>query len=451
MKAEEIWQAALGELQLQMTRATFATWVKDTSVISYEDGTFIIGVHSDFAKDWLENRLLNTIKRTLIRIVGHAVEVKFVLKSPPRPEQRSSGLKEEEMLYPLSSCSANNSGKSSHMLNPRYTFESFIVGSSNRLAQAASLAVAERPAEAYNPLFIYGGVGLGKTHLLHASGHVSQRRGWRVLYVSSERFTNDLINSIRTHTMGDFREKYRAVDVLLIDDIHFIAGKNSTQEEFFHTFNTLHAANKQIIISSDRPPRAIPTLEERLRSRFEWGLIADIQPPDLEMRLAILRFKAEKQPTPVSDEVINFIARRIQNNIRELEGALNRVIAYARVMHCPLDVETCAKALQDFLNPSHPLTPEDILKTVAAYYGLEIADLTGPRRSRKVVGPRQMAMYLLREETKASLPQIGEMLGGRDYTTVLYGYEKVATRIEADDSLRREMLAIKEILYDKKR
>lgn len=447
MKAEEIWQAALGELQLQMTRATFATWVKDTSVISYEDGTFIIGVHSSFAKDWLENRLMGTIKRTLVRIVGHAVEVKFVLNAP-QPQEPAE---EEKMLYPLSNFSNDGAGKSSHMLNPKYTFDTFIVGSSNRLAHAASLAVAEKPAEAYNPLFIYGGVGLGKTHLLHASGHLSQRKALRVLYVSSERFTNDLINSIRNNTMENFREKYRDVDILLIDDIQFIAGKDSTQEEFFHTFNTLHSANKQIIISSDRPPRAIPTLEERLRSRFECGLIADIKPPDLETRIAILRFKAERQPIPVPEEVINFIAQRVQSNIRELEGALNRVIAHSRLVCCSLNLETASKALEDLLALPHSLTPKDVVKIVADYYSLDVGDLTGPRRSKKLARSRQMAMYLLRKETNTSLPQIGKLLGDRDHTTILYGCEKMASQIETDDSLRREMLEIREIMYRKAR
>ena len=332
MQAAQVWQAALGELQLQMTKPTFDTWLKNTSLISYEDGTFVIGVHNAYAKDWLENRLLSIIKRTLVGIVGRSVEVKFVVWPRERAaNKRSAGTQE---LGPLLSGDKELTltpprAKSPAMLNPKYTFETFVVGPSNRLAHAASLAVAENPADAYNPLFIYGGVGLGKTHLLQAIGHVCQRKALRVLYVSSEEFTNDLINSIRNHTTEHFRDKYRTIDILLVDDIQFIAGKESTQEEFFHTFNTLHAANKQIVISSDRPPKAILTLEERLRSRFEGGLIADIQPPDLETRIAILRFKAEAQPLSVPDEVIDLIAHRVLSNVRELEGALNRVVAYA--------------------------------------------------------------------------------------------------------------------------
>ncbi len=443
MNAEQIWQAALGELQLQMTKATFDTWVKDTRVISYEDGTFIIGAHTAYAKDWLENRLMVTVKRTLIGLTGRSVEVKFMVWNPGHPA-------DDDLPLLQSSPSPPPTATKPAMLNPKYTFENFIVGGSNRLAQAACLAVAERPTEAYNPLFIYGGVGLGKTHLLHASGHIPLHKGLQVLYVSSEKFTNDLINSIRTRTTKAFREKYRNIDVLLIDDIQFIAGKESTQEEFFHTFNTLHSANKQLVISSDRPPKAILTLEERLRSRFEWGLIADIQPPDLETRTAILRFKAGNQPFPIPDEVLDFIAHRVQSNIRELEGALNRVIAYARLMRQPPTLELATNALQGLMLHQRALAPAEILEAVARFYNLEPSDLTGRRRKKEIVTPRQMAMYLIRQETQASLPQIGQALGGRDHTTVLHGCGKIASQIETDEQLRREMLAIKETLYNDK-
>ncbi len=445
MKADQIWQAALGELQLQMPKATFDTWVRDTYVVSYEDGTFIIGVGNAFAKDWLENRLLTTVKRTLVGIVGRSVEVRFTVW-PKEPPDNSEALPLWQTAVPLPDEPAATSPPT--MLNPRYTFDTFVVGPNNRLAHAASLAVAERPAEAYNPLFLYGGVGLGKTHLLHAIGYTSQRRCSGVLYVSSETFTNELINSIRNHTTDEFRERYRNIDVLLIDDIQFIAGKESTQEEFFHTFNTLHAANKQIVISSDRAPKAILTLEERLRSRFEWGLIADIQPPDLETRIAILRFKAEQQAVPVPEEVIDLIARRIQSNIRELEGALNRVIAHASLMRCPLTVEVAVQALQDFGPAPGSLSVDRILEAVAQFYNLETEDLLSPRRSKDIATARQMVMYLAREETGASLPQIGRALGGRDHTTVLYGYEKIRAQMEEDSQLRRQMLAIRELLYN---
>jgi len=445
MKPKQVWQAALGELQLQMTKATFDTWVKNTSVIAYEDGTFIIGVGNAYAKDWLENRLMTIIKRTVTGIVGHAVELKFVVWNPKH---------ELEKELPLAQAAAGRERHSqapeaatASMLNPRYTFDNFVVGSNNRLAHAAALAVAENPAGAYNPLFLYGGVGLGKTHLLQAIGNFCLRHPRRVLYVSSETFTNDLINSIRTQTTEEFREKYRKVDVLLIDDIQFIAGKESTQEEFFHTFNTLYAVNKQIVISSDRPPRAITTLEERLRSRFEGGLIADLQPPDLETRTAILRAKAAAQLMPVPDEVLDLIARQVQSNIRELEGALNRVLAYAELMNVFPTLEVAQTALEGVLSRPSPVTTEEILETVASFYGLPTELLTGRGRSKEIVLPRQLVMYLAREETKASLPEIGRMLGGRDHTTVLHGYEKISTLVEEDESLRRQIIAIKERLH----
>lgn len=451
-----------------MTRATYDTWLKGTLAVSYEDGLLIVGTENPYAKEWLENRLLGTIKRTLASILGHTVEVRFIAKAH---QTHSSPLLLEEPSLP-------SPPLSSLSLNPRYTFETFIVGNSNRLAHAAAYAVAHKPAEAYNPLFLYGGVGLGKTHLLHAVGHVPLTKNLRILYVSSETFTNDLINSIRNQTTEEFRLKYRHIDLLLVDDIQFIAGKESTQEEFFHTFNTLHAANKQIVISSDRPPKAIPTLEERLRSRFEWGLIADIQPPDLETRTAILRFKAESLPwhpgpwpksyqdgltstpglsraktggagpghfCPIPTEVIDFLAHKIQSNIRELEGALTRVMAYASMMACPLTVEVAMAALQN-ITPFHAPSLQEIVTAVAHFYGLSVEDLKSPRRTKAVAFPRQVAMYLAREETGASLLEIGRALGGRDHSTILYGYEKISSLSE-EDSLRRELLSIREMLY----
>ena len=449
MNAEQIWQAALGELQLQITRATFDTWVKDTRAISYEDGTFLVAVRNGYTKDWLENRLLSTIKRTLVGIVGRSVEVRFIVWNPEAEQEEPVALLRPPDSSPPSPPRQRQKQKkeATSQFNPRYTFETFVVGNSNRLAHAASLAVVERPATAYNPLFLYGGVGLGKTHLLHAIGWAAQQRGLRALYVSSESFTNDLINSIRTQNTEQFREKYRSTDVLLVDDIQFIAGKESTQEEFFHTFNTLHGAGKQIVISSDRPPKAILTLEERLRSRFEWGLIADIQPPDLETRIAILRFKAERQPIPVPDAVLDLIAHQVHSNIRELEGALNAVLARAQLMRQPLTVELAQQALRDLLPRTEHRTPEEIIATVAKFYGLKVEDLTGKKRHRSVVRPRQIAMFLAREETNASLPQIGRALGGRDHTTILHGYEKIADLLERDEALRRELLSIKERLY----
>ena len=322
-----------------------------------------------------------------------------------------------------------------------------MVGPSNRLAHAASLAVAEKPAQAYNPLFLYGGVGLGKTHLLHAIGNQCHRHGLQVLYVSSEEFTNDLINAIRTHTTQAFREKYRSIDVLLVDDIQFIAGKESTQEEFFHTFNTLHGQNKQIVISSDRPPKALVTLEERLCSRFEWGLTADIQPPDFETRLAILRSKAERIGRQVPDELMGLIARRVQSNIRELEGSLTRVAAFADLSGLPLTPQLVETALADLLPRRSEVQPDEIVRRVADAFGVSVESLLGRDRSRQIALPRQIAMYLMREEANISLPQIGEALGGRDHTTVMYGCDKVTEMLEQDDRLRRQVIEIKERLY----
>jgi chromosomal replication initiator protein len=309
------------------------------------------------------------------------------------------------------------------------------------------MAVAESPARAYNPLFLYGGVGLGKTHLLHAIGNACQPANLNVLYVSSEEFTNDLINAIRTHTTPAFREKYRQIDVLLIDDIQFIAGKESTQEEFFHTFNTLHGQNKQIVISSDRSPKALVTLEERLRSRFEWGLTADIQPPDVETRLAILRAKAERAGRQVPADILEMIARQVQSNIRELEGALNRVLAYSDLTGVPLTLELAHNALTDFLPQGMDLQPDDVLAEVSKTFGVSNDRLLGRERTREVALPRQIAMYLMREEGGVSLPQIGEIVGGRDHTTVIYACDKVNNLMETDEHLRRQILQIRERLY----
>ena len=450
MNAEQAWQTALGELQLQLSKATFDTWVKSTYVISCEDGTFLIGVHTGYAKDWLENRLLTTIKRTLVGIVGHSVDVKFVVR--PRSNQRA--IREPALLTTDEAPSTHSQVRHpapptpNTGLNPKYTFETFVVGNSNRLAHAAALAVADNPGKAYNPFFIYGGVGLGKTHLLQAIGNAALAHTHNVLYVSSETFTNELINSIRRQSTEEFRAKYRNnIDVLLIDDIQFIGGKESTQEELFHTFNTLYDAAKQIVMSSDRPPRAIMTLEERLRSRFECGLIADVQPPELETRIAILRCKAELQPLEVPEEVIEFIAGKIQSNIRELEGGLNRVLALARLFSAELTIEMAASALEDLLAHSDSLTVEQILDGVCQYYDLETPILKSRQRTQAVALARQVAMYLLKEELHYSLSQIGEVLGGRDHTTVLYGCDKIAAGIEENDQLRRDVLAIKEQLY----
>jgi chromosomal replication initiator protein len=442
MNAERTWQAALGQLQMEMPRATYDTWVRDAELISYEDGTFIIGVGNAYARDWLADRLLSTVKRVLIGITGRSVEVRFVVWQTDRVEETNLPASTPVSSEPSAGYTVNGC----HM-NSRYTFESFVVGPSNRLAHAAALAVAESPAKAYNPLFLYGGVGLGKTHLLHAVGHACNQAGLNVLYVSSEEFTNDLINAIRAHTTDSFRERYRRIDVLLIDDIQFIAGKESTQEEFFHTFNTLHGQDKQIVISSDRFPKALVTLEERLRSRFEWGLTADIQAPDFETRLAILRSKAERAGREVSPHILETIARRVQSNIRELEGSLTRVLAFSDLSGAPLDDALVDIALADMSATNGRLTADRIIASVANQFGIDEDRLLSRERSREVALPRQVAMYLIREETSASLPQIGEVLGGRDHTTIMYGVDKINDAMETDDALRRQVMSVRERLY----
>ncbi|MDE3228429.1 MAG: chromosomal replication initiator protein DnaA, partial [Chloroflexota bacterium] len=333
-------------------------------------------------------------------------------------------------------------------LNQRYTFSTFIVGSGNRLAHAASQAVADDPGYAYNPLFLYGGVGLGKTHLLHAIGHTALERGLTVLYVSSETFTNEIVNAILYRKTEEFRAKYRSVDVLLVDDIQFIAGKDSTEEEFFHTFNSLYEANKQIVICSDRHPKAIVSLEERLRSRFGWGLTADIQPPDLETRIAILRAKAEASGRQTPDDVILYVANRVQSNIRELEGSLNRVMAFAELQGLPMSMDTAKAAMANLATDirQRRVSIEDVLNGVADYYRVAVDDLKGKRRDKNIVVPRHVAMYLMRQETDASLQEIGQLLGGRDHSTVLHGCENVTRDIEENTALRKEVLAIRQQL-----
>ncbi|UCE00931.1 MAG: chromosomal replication initiator protein DnaA [Chloroflexota bacterium] len=440
MKAEQAWRAAQGQLQLEMPKAAYDTWVRDAEYFSYEDGLFILSVRNAYARDWLTSRLSSTVTRILTGMMNRTVTVRFIvwqeqeLESNVEPSPQS--VEAREINSPTN-----------QTLNARYTFENFVVGASNRLAHAASLAVAENPAQAYNPLFLYGGVGLGKTHLLHAIGNLSASRGQEILYVSSEEFTNDLINAIRTHKTQAFREKYRRIDILLIDDIQFIAGKESTQEEFFHTFNTLHGQDKQIIISSDRPPKALITLEERLRSRFEWGLAADLQPPDFETRMAILRSKAERAGRVVPSEIIEVIARRVQSNIRELEGALTRVVAFVDLSGLPMTPKLVETALVDLLPRRSKVEPEEVVQSVADAFGVHLDRMLSRDRSREVALPRQVAMYLLREESNISLPLIGETLGGRDHTTIMYGCDKIADLLERDDRLRRQVIEIRKNLY----
>jgi chromosomal replication initiator protein len=442
MNPDLAWQAAIGQLQMEMSKASYDTWVRSTEMLSCKEGVFTIGVPNAYARDWLESRLTSTITRILAGLLEGTQKVNFIVwhKDYQQEEQQP-----REITQPLVLSLPTPSQPSA--LNSRYNFDNFVVGASNRLAHAACMAVAENPAQSYNPLFLYGGVGLGKTHLLHAIGNYARSQGQQVLYVSSEEFTNDLINAIRTHNTPAFRDRYRRIDVLLIDDIQFIAGKESTQEEFFHTFNTLHGQDKQIVMSSDRPPKAMNTLEERLRSRFEWGLTADIQPPDIETRIAILRTKAERGHHTVPAPILEMIARMFTSNIRELEGALTRVMAYADLRGKALTEDLVTVALTDLIPQRNTFEPKRVVDVVASVFGISSEKLMGRDRTREAALPRQVVMYLLRHEANVSLPQIGEAIGGRDHTTVIYACEKVADMMERDERLRRQIVQIREQLY----
>ncbi|HXI80999.1 MAG TPA: chromosomal replication initiator protein DnaA [Verrucomicrobiae bacterium] len=453
MDAKQVWRAALGELQVSLSPANFETWLRDTQLVDVDDQRFRIAVPNGFAKDWLETRYRSLISQTLARIVGYSVQVEFVIVAATG----GSAATEEPVTSPppasqvrLEPGRVGGEGSSAN-LNPRYTFANFIVGSANRLAHAASLSVAERPGHAYNPLFLYGGVGLGKTHLMHAIGSqvIAKFPRKRVVYATSEKFTNEFITSIQQGKIDEFRARYRRIDLLLIDDIQFIADKERTQEEFFHTFNAIHEDGKQIVLSSDRPPKAILTLEERLRSRFEWGLIADLTAPDLETRIAILRAKAEEGAVPITSDVIEFVARKVVSNIRELEGALNRIVAYASMGAMPISIELAQAVLSNVLyNPKkRQVTPERIAKAVSEYYGVQMDQLKGQKRDKAIVTPRQVAMFLMREETDVSLLRIGAELGGRDHSTVLHACDKITRESAVNDELRREIAAVRELIY----
>jgi chromosomal replication initiator protein len=451
MDAKHVWRAALGELQVSLSPANFETWLRETSLVEVEDNRFRIGVPNGFAKDWRETRYRSLISQTLARVVGYSVQVEFLVRTPIEADGSTAAppLPPAAVRVEPGRVGGTESGATS--LNARYHFSNFIVGSANRLAHAASLSVAERPGHAYNPLFLYGGVGLGKTHLMHAIGNqvLAKFPRKKVVYASSEKFTNEFITSIQQGKIDDFRNRYRRIDVLLIDDIQFIADKERTQEEFFHTFNAIHEDGKQIVLSSDRPPKAILTLEERLRSRFEWGLIADLTAPDLETRIAILRSKAEEQSVPTTSDVLEFIARKVVSNIRELEGALNRIVAYASMSATPITIELAQAVLSNVLyNPKkRQVTPERIAKAVADYYGVPMDVLKGQKRDKAIVVPRQVAMFLMREETDASLLRIGAELGGRDHSTVLHACSKINREAQVNDELRREIAAVRELVY----
>ncbi len=438
----DLWLATLEKIEEKISKPSFDTWLKDTKAESLEGSTLTITAPNEFARDWLEEQYSQLIQKVLLEVTGAKLNLKLIVLDTIIEEDNKPKPKQKPPINDV------HDGKT--MLNPKYTFDTFVIGSGNRFAHAASLAVAEAPAKAYNPLFIYGGVGLGKTHLMHAIGHyvLEHNKNAKVVYLSSEKFTNEFIDAIMENKTANFRNKYRSVDVLLIDDIQFIAGKESTQEEFFHTFNALHEENKQIIISSDRPPKEIPTLEDRLRSRFEWGLITDITPPDLETRIAILTKKAKAEGLDIPSEVMLYIANQIDTNIRELEGALIRVVAYSSLVNRDIDASLAADALKDIIPNNKPrvITIPAIMEVVGEKYNVKKEDFLAKKRTKSIAFPRQIAMYLSRELTDLSLPKIGEEFGGRDHTTVIHAHEKIARLVENDSLLAREIEEIKQEL-----
>lgn len=446
----QLWEQCLSLLEHQLNKPSYETWIKSIYLHSYEGNKVTLMLPNIFAKDWIEKNYGMVIKKICEEVFDNSLEVNYIVPDINILDIKNE-IKEAEPNVKNDELADKAIKEDCHKtLNPKYTFDSFVIGNGNRFAHAASLAVAESPAKSYNPLFIYGGVGLGKTHLMQAIGHYvkQQNQHAKVMYVSSETFTNELINSIRDDNPVEFRNKYRSIDVLLIDDIQFLAKKERTQEEFFHTFNSLHEANKQLVISSDRPPKEIPTLEDRLRSRFEWGLITDIQPPDLETRVAILRKKAALEKITVPNEVMLYIADQIQSNIRELEGALIRVVAYSSLEKLEITTEVAAKALKDILPENKPkqISIANIQVIVAKYFGLKAEEMKAKKRTRTVSYPRQIAMYLCRELTDSSLPKIGEQFGGRDHTTVIHAHEKIGNELKDDINLQQTVThLIKEI------
>ena len=446
---EELWQAVLAQIQLTTSPANFATWFKNTEITSQKEGKLIVGVPNSFAKEWLENKYGKAIFKILHGLDEEIKEVKYevrksgfkVLKRTPGPSDLGQVAETGQLGFQEFEIDKETS------LNPRYTFENFVIGPFNELAQAAAEASAKNPGQVYNPLFIYGGVGLGKTHLLQAIGNevIKNFPQRKVKYIPSEKFTAGVVSSIRNREMESFKSKYQAIDVLIIDDIQFLAGKEKTQEEFFHTFNALYEKNKQIVLSSDRPPKAIPALAERLRSRFEGGMIADISYPDYETRIAILKAKCLERKVELQDEVLGYIASNIQRNIRELEGALNRLIAYQKLQNLAPDLEVAKFLLKNLLAaPSKVVSVKKIIQAVAEFYDLKEKEIISSSRKKEIVKPRQIAMYLLREELKSSFPFIGRKFGGKDHTTAIYAFEKISKELEKSESLNEEINLIKQ-------
>ncbi|MCH7713406.1 MAG: chromosomal replication initiator protein DnaA [Chloroflexi bacterium] len=453
--SRDLWRAVLGELELQLPRPTFETWLKNTEGVSHDERQFVVAVPTAFAVEWLERRMYQAIHKAVEKVAQRPLDVQFRVDIDPSDDGEPAASPElSSVLEPGPATDTDLAQRQRQRLtrplfNSRYTFDNFVVGECNQLAYSAAQAVAEAPGEAYNPLFLYSGVGLGKTHLLHAIGHICASRGQSVLYVTSEQFTNHFISAIRNRTTEDFRSHYRGVQVLLMDDVQFLSGKEQTHEGFFHTFNDLHTSGRQVVITSDRPPSALTLLQDRMRSRFEWGLIADIEPPGLETRMAILASKAALLKISIGDDIIELIAKRVQKNVRELEGSLNRIVAYLQLMNVDITYESTSRILDAVGSDSdrHNIEPESIIEKVASHYKFDTDVLTGRRRTKKIALARQVAMYLLIYELEMSPTQVGRMLGGRDHATVIHGAGKINGEISEDRQLRQDVLAIKEAIF----
>ncbi len=452
MTNEQLWQAILGELELTLSKANFTTWFKNTFIIKQENNGIVVGVPNAFTKAWLENKYQEGILDALKHISGNELkQVFYQVQLKPKNsdvvnlKEKIQNIQSEPEIEEKIETKGNQYG-----LNTKYTFDKFVVGKNNELAHAAAKAVVKSPGTSYNPLFVYGGAGLGKTHLIQAIGHelLKKNPDTKLIFVSCEKFTNEFIYSIRNNKTNDFQKKYRNVDVLLIDDVQFLANKEQTQEQFFHTFNDLHQKDKQIILSSDRPPKAI-NIEQRLQSRFEWGMIADISEPDYEVRLAILEQKLIDKKFSLDKKVIEYMAENIQNNIRELEGALNRIYAYYQLKNEKPDVDEVKTILQSIntITPRSSLTAKNILGEVSRFYDITLDQLTGSSRKKELVVPRQICMYIMREEIKASFPNIGHELGDRDHTTAMHAYEKIKDEVEKNEKIKQDIVLIKQKLY----
>ena len=456
--AQNAWKAAMAQMRGSMDRQTFSTLLGSAELLACEDGVFTVGVVNGFTRDWADKRLRGNIEKILTGVLGEPQQVSFVVSGTYQPSEKSFAVPPErpaeDQTLPAGSEAKTEPLKEAAHTAPRmnsilsrFTFDNFVVSGNNNLAAAAARAVAETPGTAYNPLFIYGGVGMGKTHLLHAIGNRLQNSDLKVVFASSEEFTNDFIRSIQSRDDDAFREKYRSADVLLIDDIQFIIGKESTQEAFFHTFNKLYEMNKQIVITSDRAPRAMATLDERMRSRFEWGLTVDIQPADLETRIAILSAKAQRLGRQIPMEVLEQIARQVTSNIRELEGALNRVVAVSDLCGHTMDKELVRMSLSDMSNSRENTSADEIIRSVSGIFGVPVEKVMSRDRTKEVALTRQVIMYLMREEANASLPQIGQMMGGRDHTTVMHACERVSAMLQTDRNFRSQVFRAKDKIF----